>query len=483
MLAQGLMQQMVPILPAVALAGAGCCLLAAGIAGMTAPGEDSGPRRGVGWAWASLLMIGLIWLGWTFVFKGSGDTETTLFRSDAVSRSGTAVTLLAGALIAALSIGLTPKRFGYEFHAGLLFLLAGSAFVASAADLTTLYLGLEMVSIPTVMLLSIGRRDDAGREATLKYFTLSAFSSAIFLLGASYLYGVAGTTSLSGIAEAMAKEDQALGRIAMALVFGGLAFRITAVPFHFYAPDVFAGSSLPVAAMLATVPKVAGFLAIIRLLGGSTLESRLSGEAELLLFALALVTMTLGNCLALAQNVWRRLLAYSSVAHSGYLLLGVVAALHLGSTPQSILVYLAAYVVMTMGVFAGLAAIQGRSNEEMRIDQVTSLAQGNRGLAIAMTICLLSLIGIPLTAGFWAKFGIFFSAVSAGSPLILTGAVVMAINAAIAAIYYLRIIGNLLLSPSKGQGSVATIPWSAAAWTCVVCALVTVTWFIVPGWM
>jgi NADH-quinone oxidoreductase subunit N len=258
-----------------------------------------------------------------------------------------------------------------------------------------------------------------------------------------------------------------LGRIAMALVFGGLAFRITAVPFHFYAPDVFAGSSLPVAAMLATVPKVAGFLAIIRLLGGSTLESRLSGEAELLLFALALVTMTLGNCLALAQNVWRRLLAYSSVAHSGYLLLGVVAALHLGSTPQSILVYLAAYVVMTMGVFAGLAAIQGRSNEEMRIDQVTSLAQGNRGLAIAMTICLLSLIGIPLT----------------GSPLILTGAVVMAINAAIAAIYYLRIIGNLLMSPSKGQGSVATIPWSAAAWTCVVCALVTVTWFIVPGWM
>jgi NADH-quinone oxidoreductase subunit N len=203
----------------------------------------------------------------------------------------------------------------------------------------------------------------------------------------------------------------------------------------------------------------------------------------LLLFALALVTMTLGNCLALAQNVWRRLLAYSSVAHSGYLLLGVVAALHMGSTPQSILVYLAAYVVMTMGVFAGLAAIQGRSNEELRIDQVTSLAQGNRGLAIAMTICLLSLIGIPLTAGFWAKFGIFFSAVSAGSPLILTGAVVMAINAAIAAIYYLRIIGNLLLSPSKGQGSVATIPWSAAAWTCVVCALVTVMWFIVPGWM
>jgi NADH-quinone oxidoreductase subunit N len=340
------------------------------------------------------------------------------------------------------------------------------------------------VSIPTVMLLSISRRDDKGREATLKYFALGAFASAIFLMGAAYLYGLAGTTSLTGIAVALTETPSTMGQVALALVLAGLAFRVTAVPFHFYAPDVFSGCSLSMAAVLSTLPKIAGFVAMIRFLGGTELNTGLATLALPTLLVLALITMTLGNCAALIQTGARRLLAYSSVAHSGYLMLGLAAVLLQGAAPTSVLSYLGAYVVMTIGVFAGITVIQSRSDGEIDVQDFTGVTHRNAWLGASMTVCLLSFIGIPLTAGFWAKFGIFQDLIIPNNNVMIIAAVIMAVNAVIAAIYYLSIIIRLNTVVEKGsQPTAHSVSVSPALVTCIACAALSLVWFFFPKWM
>ncbi len=235
MMGQQFMQSLLPVLPAVGLFIAGCIFLLIGTL-FEEPSEQAPDSNGSGWAWASLAVLLLIWGSWWFSGSTAFNHQSSIFRSDNVSRNGAHLALFAGCLIVAITIHMTPRKFAFEFHSCLLFLLAGLVLTSAASDLTTVYLGLELVSIPTVLLLSISRRDDLGREATLKYFALGAFSSAIFLMGTAYLYGLAGTTSLEGIAAALSKSPSTMGQVALALVLAGLAFRVTAVPFHFYAP-------------------------------------------------------------------------------------------------------------------------------------------------------------------------------------------------------------------------------------------------------
>lgn len=415
--------------------------------------------------------------------EASREVTSRLFMADKLSTHGIHLTLLGGAFITAIAIYLTPRRFAAEFHGCLLILLAGLAFVATAADLTTLYIGLEMVSIPTTVLLAISRRDDAGREATLKYFALSAFSSGIFLMGASYLYGLTGTTQLTTIVSTIGRNPSAMVQLALALIMAGLAFRITAVPFHFYAPDVFSGSSLTVASLLAFLPKVAGFLAIVRLLGGAKLEGALGESVLPILLGLGVVTMTLGNALALVQTSWRRLLAYSSVAHTGYLLIGLAALLQQSASPQPVFAYLAAYAAMTLGVFAGLASMMSTGDEDVSVDGLRGLYSRHPGLAIAITLALLSLIGMPLTAGFWAKLQLILAAVQTDNRAIQISAVIMALNAAIAAVYYFNGIVQMYLAPDKKEASPMHGEWNPAAVACAACACITLFWFFVPSWM
>ena len=479
--------------PAMALLIAGCGMLLMGMFQDSVP-EPTEKRDDDGWSWASLVVILLVWAWWWLSGKALIENESRLFRADEVSRYGIHLTFLGGALITAISVAMTPKKFASEFHGCLLILLSGLIVVAASNDLMTLYLGLEMVSIPTTVLLAVSRSDGAGREATLKYFSLSAFSSAIFLLGGSYLYGLAGTTSLPEIVTAVSNHPSNLGNIAMALVIAGLAFRITAVPFHFYAPDVFSGSSLPLASLLAYLPKVAGFLALVRLMGGSHLSVGLASTVAPVLICIALFTMTLGNALAMVQTTWRRLLAYSSVAHTGYLLLGLVAILVQGASeqhpglgsPRPIFVYLAAYCVMTLGVFAALAAQVQTSESDLKLDETRGLFRRNPWLGAALTVCLLSLIGMPLTAGFWAKLQIFLLAVSAENQTWLrTAAIIMAVNAVVGAVYYLTALVRIYSAPDCAKGSTSPIPqpWSAATLACVTCAALTILWFFIPAWM
>jgi NADH-quinone oxidoreductase subunit N len=474
-------ESLIPIWPAVGLLLAGCGFLAVGL---LAPNDRLPSATASGrWAGASLCVQLLIWGTWWYSSTEGHDNQ--LFLVDNLSRNGVHIAMLAGCMIAAIAIKLTPPRFASEFHCAFLFLVAGLVLLSGAADLTSLYLGLELVSIPTVLILSVSRRDDLGRESTLKYFALSAFSTAIFLMGASYLYGIAGTTSLAGIQTALASSPSTIARVAMALLLAGLAFRITAVPFHFYAPDVFSGSSFTAAAILSTLPKLAGFIAIIRLLGGDELNIGLAPTAELPLVVLALVTMTIGNCAALLQTSARRLLAYSSVAHSGYLLLGLAAILQQGGSVRPIMAYLSAYFVMTLGVFAGLDRVIVTGREDPRIEDLRGLATANRLVGASLTICLLSYIGVPLTAGFWAKVGIFEELVSASNGPMMAAAVVMAINAAVAAVYYLGLIISIN-SPAIDRNrttAAGTSIISMAEFTCIACATLTLLWFLIPQWM
>lgn len=473
-----------PIFPAIAMMGAACVLVAMGMFQSNTDADPVHDRLGSGFAWTSLGFLILIGLWWTLGNGAGVEVSGSLFQGGLVNSYGTQLALLCGVLIVCLSINMTPRRYPYEYHACLLFLLSGIILVAAAADITTLYLGLEMVSIPTIVLLASSRIDEPGRESTLKYFALSAFSSAIFLMGISYWFGLAGTTSLDDMVRTLANETSLVGRLAVGLVVAGLAFRVTAVPFHAYAPDVFAGCALPMTALMASLPKVAGFIALIRLFGGDQLDAGLVPSALNVLVILALISMTYGNLGALAQTSWRKLFAYSSIAHSGYLLLGLAAVLVRGSGPQPVLAYLVAYSVMTIGMIAGMATMLNASDKDASLEDMQGIFSQRPWLAAAMTVCLLSLVGMPLTAGFWAKFYILSESIASQHPLLRIGAIVLVINSAIAAMYYLGMMYRFYVKRGvESQPLDSQSQFSTAGLTCVICAVLTIVWFVWPAWM
>lgn len=377
------------------------------------------------------------------------------------------MTLILGLLLSLLLARSAPRNLASE-HAGTLMLaIAGLMIVARANDLVLLFVGLELISIPTYVLLFLGRQDRATGEATAKYFFLSLLSSGLLLYGFSFLYGMAGTTTLSGssaelgIREVLAGLRAASGEtpnlwslapLAVILTFAGLGFKLTAVPFHFYAPDVYQGATPGNAALLAVLPKVAGVTALVRLLVAVFPGVSLAWQ---LVVIVSVLTMTLGNICALWQKHIRRLLAYSSIAHSGYLLIGIGVSLAADSDAlrseglSATLFYLAAYAVASIGAFAALTYL-GESGKSIEgVDQLAGIGRTEPLAAGVLAVSMFSFAGIPIFAGFWGKFALFSSALklamSTGSgPLqawFMTLAIVGAVNAAIGAAYYLRVVG------------------------------------------
>lgn len=375
-----------------------------------------------------------------------------------------------------------------EYYGCLLVSVAGVSLVGRANDLITLFLALELLSIPTYILLYLPSQRKVSQEASVKYFLLSVMSSAILLFGFSYLYGVTGTTNLTAIVEELTRANaerlSPMALLAIVMVIAAVGFRVTAVPFHFYAPDVYEGAPAGVVAQLAVLPKVAGFVALARVLGLLTGDPQSPGDARhlpfnassqvpLLLWILAVVTMSLGNVLALLQDNVRRMLAYSSVAHSGYMLIGLVVA---GSLPDAkgnpdvggvdaLLVYLVAYAAMTIGSFAVVLYLSTPDQPVEAIDDFAGLGQSHPVSAASMTVFLLSLIGLPLTAGFVGKFLLFVGAFAAPADtptmrnLYQILAVIAAVNAAIGAYYYLRVIGVMYLrSPIRPPARSRAVP-------------------------
>lgn len=412
------------------------------------------------------------------------------------------IALIGGAVLVLFSWHAVSDRWAADYHACLLLMIAGTGLTAMANDLITLFIALELISIPTYVILYLQRTDNAAQEAAIKYFLLSIFSSGLLLFGFSYLYGICGTLNIPAILDALrAKPLPLLVVVAVVMVVAGLGFRITAVPFHFYAPDVYQGSSPNTAGLLAFIPKVAGFVALLRVLGFVWAEAVVTPGLVLglrvptiLFFIIAVITMSLGNVLALLQDNLKRLLAYSSVAHAGYMLIGLAAApgLSIGRAnpggADAVLFYLAAYDAMTLGVFAVIIYLSTPERPVETVDDLAGLGSSHPLLALVMTLFLFSLIGMPLTAGFSGKFLLFLGALGVPSDSglavpdisklqdyakMLRGlALVGALNAAMAGWYYLRIVAAMYLrSPLKALNSPMSWPSLAAISICAIFTL------------
>jgi NADH-quinone oxidoreductase subunit N len=477
--------------------------------------------------WGGLALVALaaaavaLWLTPRPGFDTADAANATLYASpllfDQFAQLIRWLSVLGGAVLVLLSWDEVPDSEAADYHGCVLVIVAGMCLTGSANELVTLFLALELTSIPTYVLLYLPRVDAPAQEAAMKYFLLSVVSSGLLLFGFSYLYGLGGTTNLPALAEALRTDRQGLplpsvAVVALVMVVAGLGFRMTAVPFHFYAPDVYQGTTTAAAGLLSFVPKVVGFTALFRVLGllyhapaapGATnvlLEASasqpwriLSSQAPVLLWIMAAVTMSLGNVLALLQDNLKRILAYSSVAHAGYMLVGVAVALAPrlgagGTVPvggvESVLFYLIGYGAMTVGAFAVLSYLSTRDRPVETVEDVAGLAQTHPGTALLLALFLFSLIGMPLTVGFAGKFLIFFGAMDLPSApdnaaaleqakLFRILALIGMLNAAVGAWYYLRIAAVMYLRPAPVQPleKARPRPVLLAVWACALFTL------------
>ncbi len=450
------------------------------------------PRRT--WSIASAVALGVALVVLLLVRGEAYDPYAGVAVNDALSFYARLVFLLTGLILLAMAHDQVDEARAPEFFGALLMVNAGAMLVSTANELVFLFVGLELVSIPTYLLLYLSRRSANTQEAATKYFFLSIFSSGLLLFGLAYLYGTTGISNLKALAYLAGREpglvavpNLQLGLIAVVFIMAGLGFRVAAVPFHFYAPDVYQGSPAVLAALLAWVPKGLGFVAILRTLGvlvaSVGADSVLSQRAALLAAILAAVTMTLGNTVALGQNNLKRLLAYSSIAHAGYLLIGVAVAFRNGSEggvtlgAEGVLYYLVAYSVMTLGAFAVIIALNSGDRPVETVEDMAGLAATHRPLALEMAVCLFSLAGIPPLAGFVGKFELFASAWGASrgddAALYQGLALIGAINSAIGAYYYLRIVVVMFLKPATGRPHSLRMDWPTGA-AITACTLLTI---------
>ncbi|CAN5444588.1 MAG: NADH-quinone oxidoreductase subunit N [Actinomycetota bacterium] len=329
-----------------------------------------------------------------------------------------------------------------EFYGLVLFSLAGMMLMASAADLIVVFLALETFSLALYVLVGFRRTSLAGQESAMKYFLLGAFSSAFFLLGIALTYGAVGSTGLygdestSGIAvflNSSAGADAGLLVAATALLIVGLGFKVAAVPFHMWTPDAYQGAPSPVTGFMAAGSKLAGFAALVRLLDVSLYSLR--GEWRPLVAGVAAATMIVGSVLAVVQEDVKRMLAYSSIAHAGFVLTGIVAANDRGVSGA--LFYLATYGITVLGGFAVVAILAGRDEQRVNLVDFKGIFADHPALSSALTLFMLSLAGVPLTSGFVGKLVVFGPAIDAGYTWLV---VIGMVTSAIAAFFYLRIL-------------------------------------------
>ena len=379
-----------------------------------------------------------------------------LYIADRFSAFLKVVILAAAALAAVIAVPWlrrSPATARFEYPILLLFGALGLCLMVSAGDLLTLYIGLELQSLAAYVLAGFHRHDSRSAEAGMKYFVLGALASGILLFGASLLYGFAGTTSFAGLGAAITGQPSLGALVGMVFVLVGLAFKISAVPFHMWTPDVYEGAPTPVVAFFAAAPKVAamGLLARVAFeaFGG------VAGAWQQIVTFMAIGSMLLGALAAIGQTNIKRLLAYSSINNVGFALIGLAAGSQAGLA--GLLFYMAVYAAMTIGAFAcllDLRDLDGRPVET--IDGLAGLSRVRPGLALALAVFMFSLAGIPPLLGFWPKFSVFQAGVAAGLWLLV---VIGVIASVIAAYYYLRVVKTLYFDdpgvPVAGRQSLA----------------------------
>jgi NADH-quinone oxidoreductase subunit N len=338
-----------------------------------------------------------------------------------------------------------------EYYFLILCATVGMMFMSSGLELITLFIGLETMAMSFYVLAGYLKPNPRSNEAAVKYFLLGAFSLGILLYGMSLLYGATGTTRLAGIAEALAgQETSAVLVLAVIMVGAGMGFKIAAVPFHMWAPDVYEGAPTPVTAFLSVGSKAASFAMLLRIFVEGL--PALGDEWRTMFWVLAAITMTVGNIAALTQSNLKRMLAYSSIAHAGYLLIGVVVGTERGVA--AMLVYLGVYLFMQLGAFAIVTAMRRSDIIGDELKDLNGLFKRSPAVGFAMLCFMLSLGGIPPTAGFMGKMWLFGAAIDAGQSWLVVIAVV---NSAISAYYYLRVVVFMWINEDEPAGSPITL--------------------------
>jgi len=364
-----------------------------------------------------------------------------------------------------------------EYYALILFGTVGMVLMSSAVELVLIFIALEISSISTYILAGYRRRSASSTESSLKYFLLGSFATAFFLYGVALIFGDTGTTSLPQIREALAAgRPGALAFIAVALMIVGLGFKVASAPFHVWTPDVYEGAPAPVVALMSTGPKAAAFAVLLRVLFATT-----STNWFWLIWISAALSMTIGNFGALIQSNVKRMLAYSSIAHAGYLLVAFVAGTAIsGLGISAAIFYTAAYAAMNLGAFAVVSHFGSTGERYVSIDDYSGLGKRSPLLAFTLTIFLLSLIGIPATAGFLAKYYVFTSAMASHDPRLIWLVIIGLVNSAVAAYYYLRLIVAMYMRAPLHEEAPEPVaaPMKAAL---VIAALATIYMGVVPG--
>ncbi len=464
-------------------------------------------------AWSLVALASYLGAGVLTLYYSHGSEAAIL--SGPISADGMSLCLRLLAILLGISYTLvasqqTDKLLATEYLGSLMLIVVGLMLVAGANELVLLFLGFELISIPTYVLLFLGRRDRASAEATMKYFFLSIFSSALLLLGLALLFGMSGTTTLQGttsapgIHEVLQKNSAAdasgplkallaLAPLALVFLLAGLGFKLTAAPFHFYAPDVYQGTTNANAGLLAVAPKIAGVVGAIRLIViGLPIAAEYAWQLALVL---AIITMTIGNVCALWQRNVRRLMAYSAIAHGGYLLLGLAAAEGAVAMPQlnansgvtAMVLYVVVYSLASLGTFTALAYLGSQRRDLQTVDELAGIGKSQPVAAAVIAVCMFSLAGLPPLAGFWGKFMLFGSALQIALAEVDRGValgflfllIVGALNAAVAAAYYLRIVSVMFFQPATEE--VPAAGGAGALSAAVLCGSLVVLVGVSPG--
>ena len=385
--------------------------------------------------WAAVLIFALAGF---FVLRNSG--TTTLFGDsfivDPFARALKLLTLTGAAVTLIMSIDFWrgEGRLKFEFPVLVLLATTGMLMMISANDLIALYVGLELQSLSLYVVAAFDRRSARSSEAGLKYFVLGALSSGMLLYGASLIYGFTGSTLFTDIAAAVQPSGANLGLIfGLVFLMTGFAFKISAVPFHMWTPDVYEGAPTPVTAFFAAAPKLAAMALTVRTLFAAF--PSVTPEWQQIVTFLAIASMALGSFAAIGQSNIKRLMAYSSIGHMGYALVGLAAGTAEGV--QGVIVYLAIYLAMTLGTFACILAMRRNGRMVEDIDQLSGLSNTSPMMAFLLAMLLFSLAGIPPLAGFFAKFYVFLAAINAG---LYALAVIGVLLSVVGAYYYLRIV-------------------------------------------
>lgn len=424
---------------------------------------------------SSMLAVGALLLTAMLVLSGTpGVGYNGLFTVDAYSHFAKLLILVAVGLGVVMSLDYAEHANMQRFEFPILMLLAavGMMLMVSATSLMTLYLGLELMSLSIYVLAAFARDERRSAEAGLKYFVLGALASGLLLYGVSLVYGFSGSMSFAEIGRAMADPKTASPGLTVGIVFivAGLAFKVSAVPFHMWTPDVYEGAPTPVTAFMGTAPKVAAIVLLVRLL--SDPFGALLGQWQQLIVLVSIASMALGSLAAIGQRNIKRLMAYSSIGHMGYALIGLAAGT--GAGVRGVLIYMLTYVFMNAGTFACIIAMRRQGRNVEGVSDLSGLGRTDPAMALAIAIFMFSMAGIPPFSGFWGKYFIFTAAVQQGMWLL---AVIGVLTSVIGAFYYIRIIKVMYFDPAgeKFDRRPAALSFVAAA-----TGLITAFFFLFP---